>query len=234
MNSAYDFIIWIYTHTGNFDTVIFALPVIILISLIYWFARLIRQKHKFGDECKTIRRKARLNEIIRLLTVCWFTALLCLTLTPTEFWMKVWISFISNRNPFEHFLPGHFGEIVFMPTILQFIIEGNQDWIWWSAGTIFTHLILNVLLFVPAGFAMPFIYRNANLLHSLLAGFSLSLLIEFIQFFLGRECEMDDLICNTLGAVAGYLLYLCIRKLFPDFTEKCRNSSDQIFQEENL
>jgi len=24
MNDAYDFILWIYTHTGNFDTVIFA------------------------------------------------------------------------------------------------------------------------------------------------------------------------------------------------------------------
>ena len=220
MNSFDDFIIWIYTHTGNFDTVIFALPMIILTTLIYWLSRLIWHKQKFGDEFKAIRRKARLNETIRLLTVCWFFSLLCLVLTPTEFWMYFWRNIVNGLNPFEGFISGQFGEIVLMPKILHFILEGHLDWLWWSAGSVFPHLLLNILLFVPLGVALPFICSHTTFIKTVLIGFSMSLLIEFVQFFLGRECEIDDLICNTIGAAIGYLLYLSIRKLFPKFTEK--------------
>lgn len=228
MNVLYDLIIWIYTHTGNFDTVIFALPAIILMTLIYWSARLIWHRRIFGGEYRTIRKKARLNENIRLLTFCWFCALLCMVLTPTEFWMRFWINILNGEPPVRGVLPEHFGEVDLMPKVLKYVIEGHLDWLWWSAGTVFTHLFLNILLFVPLGTAMPFVYRKATFANTVLTGFSLSLIVECVQFFLGRECEMDDLICNTLGAAAGYILYLLIRKIFPGFTEKCRLSVYQV------
>ena len=220
MNGFDDFIIWIYTHTGNFDTVIFALPVIILSTLIYWLIRLIWHKKKFGDEFGSIRKKARVNEVIRLLTVCWFSALLCLVLAPTGFWMNFWRCIINGLDPFDSFITRQFGEIVLMPEILRFISEGHPDWLLWSAGSVFPHLLLNILLFVPLGTALPFIYRRMTFIKTVLIGFSLSLLIEFVQFFLGRECETDDLICNTLGTAVGYLIYLLIKKIFPGFTKK--------------
>lgn len=71
---------------------------------------------------------------------------------------------------------------------------------------------------------MPFIYSKASMCKAALAGLSLSLFIEFVQFFIGRECEIDDLICNVMGAVSGYLLYLLIKKLFPSFTDKAKLS----------
>ena len=224
MNDAYDFILWIYTHTGNFDTVIFALPVILAITLIYWTSRRIWHKHKLRSEFGAVRRKARLNETIRLLAVCWLCALLCLTLTPTEFWMQLWKNIVSGESLFYGFTEGRYGEIDLMPTVLKFIIDGHLDWLFFSAGTIFPHLFLNILLFVPLGTVMPFIYSKASMCKAALAGLSLSLFIEFVQFFIGRECEIDDLICNVMGAVSGYLLYLLIKKLFPSFTDKAKLS----------
>ena len=222
MNSFDDFIIWIYIHTGNFDTLIFASPVIILTTLIYWIPRLIWYKKKFGDRFRIIRKKACLNETIRLLTVCWFCTLLCLVLTPTEFWMSFWRCIVYGQNPFEGFISGRLGEIVFMPTILNFILEGHLDWLFWSAGSVFIHLILNILLFVPLGSALPFICKQPKFVKTILIGFLLSLLIELVQFFLGRSCEMDDLICNTIGSAVGYLFYMLIERLFPKFTEKAK------------
>lgn len=228
MNSAYDFIIWIYTHTGNFDTIIFALPVILMIALIYCLIRFVLHKHKFGNEFKGIRKKVRLNETIKLFTVCWLCALFCITLVPTEFWMQLWKNIASGQNLFYGFSVRGFGEIDLTPKVLDYIVTGHLDWLLWSLRTIFPHLFLNILLFTPLGIAMPFIYSKASLVKIVLMGLSLSLFIEFIQFFLGRQCEIDDLICNTIGAVLGYLLYLLIKKMFPKFTEKGKLSTQNI------
>lgn len=234
MNQAYDFIIWIYLNTGNFDTIIFALPIIIMVCLIYWIARFIWYRHKFGDEFKSIRKRSRLNEAIRLLTVCWLCALLCITLVPTEFWMHFWKCIISGVNPFDNFLPERFADINLMPKVLKYILDGHLEWLFWSAKTIFSHLILNILLFIPLGMALPFVYGKASLPKTALFGLSLSLFIETVQFFLARECDIDDLICNVLGAVFGYLLYQLLKKLFPNFTEKCKLSANTAVYKEIL
>lgn len=41
-----------------------------------------------------------------------------------------------------------------------------------------------------------------------------SFLIEFVQYFTGRSCDIDDLMFNTLGGVLGYGLFVLISKLF--------------------
>ncbi len=228
MNSAYDFIIWIYLNAGNFDTVIFVLPIIIMVCFIYWIARFIWHKQKFGVEFSSIRKKSRLNEGIRLLTVCWLCALLCITLAPTEFWMHFWKCIVSGVNPFDDFLTGRFADINLIPKVLKYILDGHLDWLFWSAKTIFTHLLLNILLFIPLGIALPFVYSKASLPKTALIALLLSFFIETVQFFLARECDIDDLICNVLGAVFGYLLYLLLKKLFPNFIKKCKLSASSL------
>lgn len=75
---------------------------------------------------------------------------------------------------------------------------------------------LNVLLFVPFGFFLPFIWPNIDKLeYTVLSGFSFSLLIEISQLFNNRRTDIDDLILNTLGTLIGYLLFkvfICITK----------------------
>lgn len=232
-------IMWIYVNCGNFDTVIFALPIILFVTLLYCVFRLIWHKRKFGGEFGTVRKSARLNEIIRLLTVCWAVTLICITLTPTESLMWFWIYLITpDENPFAAFFPQlvglpprSSGEIVLMPKILNYILIGHLDWLWWSAKSIFPHLFLNAALYVPLGLAMPFIFKKISLLKVFLTGLSVSFVIEFTQIFIGRESEMDDLICNTLGAVVGYLLYLLIKKLFPKFVETGKKTVTEVWLE---
>ncbi len=237
IGSAYELILWIYTNCGHFDTVIFALPVILLVTLLYWTFRLIWHKRKFGGEFRTVRKTSRLNEVIRLLTVCWTTALICITCTPTEALKDCWLYIVTGENPIYVFLPQlygleprGFGDIVLMPQILRYILNGHLDWLWRSAKSISPQLLLNVVLFVPLGLAMPFICKKSSLLKASLTGLSISFIVEFVQFFIGRSCETDDLICNTLGAVVGYLLYLLIKKRFPKLVENGKKTAKEVFK----
>ncbi len=63
---------------------------------------------------------------------------------------------------------------------------------------------MNVFLFVPFGFLLPFATKR-NFLQSILIGFLFSAGIEAAQyvFYLGM-CEFDDMFHNTLGTALGY------------------------------
>ena len=52
-------------------------------------------------------------------------------------------------------------------------------------------------------------------------GLAFSLGAECCQFFLGRHCDVDDVILNVAGVMAGYWLYRIVRKRFPDFAGNC-------------
>ncbi len=235
---AYDFVIWIYTHCGHFDTVIFAFPVIIFTTLIYLVVRLILHKRKFVNKFREIRKAVWLNEMIRSLAVCWSTALFCLTLTPTEFWKNLWLYVISGENPigilFPQLIglpPRELGNVVLEPIILRYALNGHLDWFLQSGWLTIPQLLLNIALFIPLGLAAPFIGKKSSFLKVAATGLSLSFFIEFIQIFIGRECEMDDLICNTLGTIIGYLMYLLLKKLFPQFVEKGKKTADKMWNE---
>lgn len=73
--------------------------------------------------------------------------------------------------------------------------------------------ILNILLFVPLGVLLPIMWKEFRSARCIaLTGLSLSLFIEILQIFTFRLTDVDDLITNTAGAVAGY--YLSRRFLF--------------------
>ena len=48
-----------------------------------------------------------------------------------------------------------------------------------------------------------------------------TLVIEIVQPFLGRSFDVDDLICNLLGAFLGYLLFVLLRAFFPNLVKLC-------------
>ncbi len=78
----------------------------------------------------------------------------------------------------------------------------------WNGFTVQTWLnpILNTAVFVPLGVLLPLTGRQSRKWYvSLLAALGLSLLIESAQFLLGAGTfDVDDLMCNTLGAVLGW------------------------------
>lgn len=73
--------------------------------------------------------------------------------------------------------------------------------------------LLNVVLFLPAGFLLPLFWeRYRGLKETALGGFLLSLAIECSQLFSYRTTDLNDLFTNTLGAVLGWMLWRCFGK----------------------
>lgn len=209
--------------------IFFSLPVVLTVMLVYWFVRRALQKHKLGAEYKDIRRRVLLNEIIRLLFVGWSVGIVCVTLTPSYFWQGVWLNIIDRENVFHDIWRfSSLNRPDFIPIVLRYIGEGHLNWLFHSKHLIIG-LVVNVALFVPLGLALPFVFKKISLLKAAVIGFSSSFLIEFMQCFIdNRDSSIDDLICNILGAVIGYLLYLLIKRLFPNFTEKGKTSANDL------
>lgn len=235
-----NFYVFLQIHFGSLAELIFYLPPVITAGIIFWFARMIIQKIRLRGDYKERRRTAILHEIILTLFFCWCAFIFCALLAEaylTPFFMKLY----DGKNPFKGMdLRPIFG---FPPNFVPSIFRGDFD---------LEHMLLNAVLFMPFGVLVPFLMkkptgsnktdfpeaeqkqnasqqparRNADfvLLKVTLMGFAASFLVEFVQYFVGREPDIDDLIANTLGAFLGCLIFVLIRKLFPKFTEKCRTA----------
>ncbi|MBC5582940.1 VanZ family protein [Eggerthella sp. NSJ-70] len=67
---------------------------------------------------------------------------------------------------------------------------------------------LNAVLFVPLGFLLPLAFRpRMRAAEALAFGFAFSLAVELSQLLNNRATDVDDLIMNTLGALAGFALF---------------------------
>lgn len=75
--------------------------------------------------------------------------------------------------------------------------------------------VLNAIMFLPFGFLLPVIWKRWRSLRKTgLAGLCMSLLIEVSQLLNFRASDVDDLLANTLGSLAGYILASLITKKF--------------------
>lgn len=78
------------------------------------------------------------------------------------------------------------------------------------------NVLLNIAMFVPLGILLPLLGKKLRKWYlTIPAGFAVSLVIELLQLWLGRGiCDVDDLFCNTLGAMTGYFAIMTILSLF--------------------
>ena len=85
-------------------------------------------------------------------------------------------------------------------------------------------VIENILLFVPFGVLFPLAVagskngdgRAVDRLSkcTVLFGFLCSVCIETVQLITERGyCQLDDVVMNTLGSLAGYIIFLIIKKM---------------------
>ncbi len=76
-------------------------------------------------------------------------------------------------------------------------------------------IILNVILFVPFGFFMPF-FIGKGWYKTFLLGFLMTVFIELSQpwITIDRVCDVTDVITNTSGALIGYWVYFFLSPLF--------------------
>lgn len=75
--------------------------------------------------------------------------------------------------------------------------------------------LLNVLLFMPLGFALPVFWKDfKKLFPTVLFGFSTSLLIEVLQIFTFRATDVNDLMTNTFGTILGWCAARILLQIF--------------------
>ena len=78
------------------------------------------------------------------------------------------------------------------------------------------NIVGNIVMFMPWGFGLMLLWRRKQRLWSvLLHALGLTVFIEFVQLFVGRSVDVDDVILNFLGSCLGAALYFLMRKLFP-------------------
>ena len=92
-----------------------------------------------------------------------------------------------------------------LPLVNLFDYDSKRD--------LLLNVIGNAAMFVPSGIVLPTVYKRLNTFWKvLLAGIGISLCIEIIQLpFSVRATDIDDLILNTIGVIAGYGIYALIR-----------------------
>lgn len=71
-----------------------------------------------------------------------------------------------------------------------------------------TNVMGNVIIFLPFGIFVAEIFPKVRSLSKILViTFFSSFFVEFIQFFIGRSVDIDDLMLNVLGSVIGYFIW---------------------------
>lgn len=125
-----------------------------------------------------------------------------------------WVPFWSYREAMS-FTGGPFA------AIKALVNSGFQEGIVITDSELFEEIILNILLYVPLGYLLPFTWpkllKNRQDRYSpwkvLLIGFGCSALTESTQLiFRIGFFEIDDMINNTLGCLLGWFLYLLIQR----------------------
>jgi len=91
----------------------------------------------------------------------------------------------------------------------------------------FKNTILNIILFIPLGIMLPFLWKKYNTLsETLIFGISMSLAIELLQILTYRATDINDLIANTIGAVLGHFVFRAISCMFPSITKFATRKND--------
>ena len=174
-------------------------PITCLVGLIYILCRGIQIK----------RQGSGINwkiEVIRLLFVCYLTGLLSLTIVPSNFWSNFWaIVFVGYSGSELTFFDGGFN---FVPSLVKWL-QGDLLLGSWVK----TMLVGNVLMFVPMGVFLPLTFPRMSRQKLWLSALIIPIIIEIIQPMVGRSFDTDDLICNFVGILIGYLAARFIKKV---------------------
>lgn len=176
-----------------------AVPITMVVGIVSFILRLVFLKRKN-------RRIVWFSEIMRLLFVCYLTGLCSLVILPANFWLSffdaIFFGWWEDMGAFFDF-----GGINLIPTIVKCL---NGDY---SLGSWVKDMIVgNIIMFMPFGFFLPFVLEKLNKRNAFMISLAVPLVVESLQLFLGRSFDIDDLICNFLGIIIGFLLAGLIKK----------------------
>jgi glycopeptide antibiotics resistance protein len=64
-----------------------------------------------------------------------------------------------------------------------------------------------MVIFVPFGFFISYFLRLSKIKLILVVTLVISIIIEITQYKIGRVFDIDDILLNLMGGLAGYFLY---------------------------
>ena len=176
------------------------LPISLITGLMYAVCRYAFLKRK--------KRKIEWGkEAFYLVFVCYLSALFNLVLMPGNFWLTVFDGLFLGawRSPGRFF---RYAEIIRVPFIVKYF-KGEAKATSWAVKM----LLGNYAMFIPLGFALPLITEKVNIKNIFFIAALTPLAVELLQYIPGRSFDVDDLICNSLGIITGFLLaYPIIRR----------------------
>ena len=153
-------------------------------------------------------------EAVRLLFVCYLTGLVNLVLVPNNLWTAIW----------AYLFIGYSGCQVGPLFTLEFNLVPRL--FLWATGQITlgswtkTMLVGNILMFLPMGFFLPLVsgkMRGGNILKAALL---IPVAVEIFQPLVGRSFDVDDILCNLLGILAGFGIFMVLERMAPRMVEK--------------
>ncbi len=80
------------------------------------------------------------------------------------------------------------------------------------------NVVGNILIFVPFGYFVSGYVKASKVSHILLISFITSLTVELVQLQIGRSFDIDDILLNVVGSIAGFFLFIgltAIKKHLP-------------------
>ncbi len=87
----------------------------------------------------------------------------------------------------------------------------------------FRQVIGNIILFIPFGYFVTYYVNIKKIGTMFLMSVGVSLIIETVQYFIGRSFDIDDIILNVTGGILGFMLYIAldaIKRHLPSLFQK--------------
>ena len=177
-----------------------AVPITCVVGIIYVIIRVvIIKRNNLTVEW--------LKEIMKLLFSCYLTGLISLVILPANFWLDFFDGVFLGW--WDEMLPiFSFGGFNLVPSLIK-ALSGELTIGSWVK----TMLIGNIAMFLPLGFFLPFITERVNRKNIFVVAIAVPFIVELLQMVFGRSFDIDDLICNFIGIVAGFFIGFAIKNI---------------------
>lgn len=230
-----EIIVWYFQNILDYTAQM--LPCMLIAMAVFLLLRPLRRKR--------LRRAALVSgpwrEGALLLFVMFAAGLAALTLFPANLWLYVsdrllkpqlWEMRWEGRGLSDFYpswdeIAARMGDLPDMLAPFEEIARALRGGPW-----VFFMMLANIGIFIPVGFFSALLWRAPRWWKSALAGLGSSCAIEFVQFFIGRITDIDDVMLNTAGALAGFWLFCLLKFLFPRWIGKFQCVSKEGDQDE--
>lgn len=194
------------------------LPALIALGTL-WLCRGWRERRLAAKGLETTKA----HEVALAVFAAFCAGLAALTLFPRDFWSLVHFRYGGGFATFNGYISweriverlGWLDEMLTPFQEIRRTLRLGDSWFWFM-------LAGNIAMFMPLGVFPGLLWRRWTWWKALLTGFCTSFTIEFVQFFIGRSTDIDDVILNTTGAVLGYAFYRVLTRLWPGVGTTCK------------